>query len=105
MVAYDPKRPSTTLSDATRDRLRAAITIALTQPADRVRELDRAELGASIQAGAQEARARSMRPEELIIELKGVLASAVREHPARSVADEQRLREWMVTTCLKAYYG
>ena len=59
-------------------------------------------LHAALQAVAVEARERSLRPEELLVTLKHVID----ECPgSRSGSGEvRRLREWIVTTCIRAYF-
>ncbi len=100
MVAYDSRRPPTPLSDATRERLRLAITEALGRNGEGGQILREALLLA-----AGEAREKSMRPEELLIELKHVFAGVLHGRTISAQGDENRLREWLVTNCLKAYYG
>lgn len=100
MVAYDSRRPPTPLSEATRSQLRAAMAESLDDSGEA-----RPSLRAAVLAAAAEAREREMRPEELIIELKGLFTSALQGRATTFSGDEHKLREWMVTTCLKAYYS
>ena len=100
MVAYDSRRPPTPLSDATRELLRVAIADALGRNGDGGQLLREALLVA-----AGEAREKSMRPEELIIELKHVFTGVIHGRSVSAHGEEKRLREWLVTNCLKAYYG
>ena len=58
-------------------------------------------LQAALQAVAVEARERSLRPEELIVALKHVIDEAA---GSRSAGEDRRLREWIVTTCIRAYF-
>ncbi|HZO19678.1 MAG TPA: hypothetical protein VFB46_11890 [Gemmatimonadaceae bacterium] len=59
-------------------------------------------LHAALKSVAAEARERSLRPEELIVTLKQI----VEEVPGARVSsiEERRLREWIVTTCISAYF-
>lgn len=100
MVAYDSRRPPTPLSDATRELLRVAIVDALGRNGE-----GGPPLRDALRAAANEARERSMRPEELIIELKHIFASVIHGRAVSLAGDENKLREWLVTNCLKSYYG
>jgi hypothetical protein len=88
------------LSEPTRALLRSAIAESLTGNGE-----GSPSLRAALQTAAAEAREREMRPEELIIELKAIFTSAMHGKGMAVPADENRLREWLVTNCLKAYYG
>ena len=63
-----------------------------------------AELEAAIQAAARDARARSITPEVLLVQLKlvaeeaGVIPAIGMDEPANV------LREWLVTACVNAYF-
>jgi hypothetical protein len=99
MVAYDSRRPPTPLSEPTREMLRSAIRTALS-----ARDESATALRPAVQTVAAEARERAMRPEELIIELKGIFTEALQGQKKSPGNDEHRVREWLVTNCLKAYY-
>jgi hypothetical protein len=99
MVAYDSRRPPTPLSDGTREVLRAAIAEALAAPGEGTPALRE-----GLRIAAREAQERQMRPEELIIELKGLFSVVLQGRTGTFTGDENRLREWLVTSCLKAYY-
>lgn len=100
MVAYDSRRPPTPLSEPTRELLRAAIADALGRNGE-----GGPLLRTALQAAAKEAREREMRPEELIIELKSIFTGVIHGRASAFAGDDNRLREWLVTNCLKAYYG
>jgi hypothetical protein len=98
MNAPNPLMPdSRPLSEPTLEQLRRAIQERRQSP-----DPGEATLQAALQVVATEARQRSLRPEELIVALKQVMD----EHPgSRSASgEERRLREWVVTTCIRAYY-
>ena len=98
MNAPNPLMPeSRPLSEPTLEQLRKAIQ-------DRRRSLaagDEAIRGA-LRAVAAEARERSLRPEELIVALKQVLDEPHNLKP--NSTEERQLREWVVTTCIHAYF-
>jgi hypothetical protein len=62
------------------------------------------ELRDALGVAAAEARARALRPEELIVALKAVLADLAAEQRNAEPGDETRLREWAVKACIEAYY-
>lgn len=98
MNAPDPLKPEPrSLSESTLDRVKRAIQERRETPAAG----DQA-LHAALKSVAAEARERSLRPEELIVTLKQI----VEEVPGARVSsiEERRLREWIVTTCITAYF-
>jgi hypothetical protein len=98
MNAPNPLTPdSRSLSESTLEQLRRAILEHRHAPGS-----GDATLQAALEVVAAEARQRALRPEELIVALKQVID----EHPgSRSASgEERRLREWVVTTCIRAYY-
>ncbi|HJU68653.1 MAG TPA: hypothetical protein VJ650_10455 [Gemmatimonadaceae bacterium] len=85
------------LSQTTLEQLRKAIEARRQAPATG----DEA-LRTALRAVAAEARERSLRPEELIVILKQVMDEP---RASRSSSSEERnLREWIVTTCIQAYF-
>jgi Rad3-related DNA helicase len=98
MNAPNPLMPeSRPLSEATLELLRRAIQERRQSPAG-----GDTALQAALQVVASEARERSLRPEELIVALKQLIDEAP---GIRSLAGEdRRLREWIVTTCIRAYF-
>jgi hypothetical protein len=88
------------LSASTLARLRTVIEQRTTDP----RATD-GELRDVLRAAAEEARERSLRPEELIIALKTVLEDLGARRPGWSAIDQLHFREWLVTTGIRAYYG
>ena len=88
------------LSDAILARLRAALADRINRPAepdDALRE--------TLLIAATEARERALRAEELIVALKMILAELTEHRTGVKASDEVRLREWLVTTSIRAYYG
>jgi len=97
MNAPNPLMPEPRgLSEATLEQLRRALQDRRRSPA-----AGDTALQAALQVVAAEARERSLRPEELIVTLKQVLD----ESPGtRALYEDRRLREWIVTTCIRAYF-
>lgn len=98
MNAPDPLMPEPrSLSEPTAEQLRMAIQDRRHSPA-----LGDAALQTALQGVAAEARERALRPEELIIALKQIID----ETPGTrsDSVEERRLREWIVTTCIRAYF-
>jgi hypothetical protein len=85
------------LSEATLEQLRRAIESRRQAPA-----AGDDSLQAALQTVAAEARERSLRPEELIVTLKQVMDEP--RNVRSSTTEERQLREWVVTTCIRAYY-
>jgi hypothetical protein len=98
MNAPNPLMPeSRPLSEPTLEQLRKAIQGRRQSPA-----AGDETLRGALRAVAAEARERSLRPEELIVALKHVLDES--HNPKSSSAEERQLREWVVTTCIHAYF-
>ena len=98
MNAPNPLMPeSRPLSEPTLELLRRAIEQRRQSPA-----LGDDELHAALQVVAAEARQHSLRPEELIVALKHVIDEA--PGARSSSGEDRRLREWIVTTCIDAYF-
>jgi hypothetical protein len=66
---------------------------------------DDAPLRDAVGAVVAEARERDMRPEELIPAFRSLLDSLPELHPVAGRFEESKLRERLVTLCIKAYYG
>jgi hypothetical protein len=94
-----PPEPRT-LSASTLARLRAVLTLHASDP----RGPD-GELRDALRAAADEARERTLRPEELIIALKTLLEDISNDRPQWNATEHLRFREWLVTTAIRAYYG
>ena len=98
MNAPNPLMPEPRpLSESTLEQVRCAIQDRRQSPA-----AGDGALRAALSAVAVEARERSIRPEELIVALKQLID----ELPGTrsSSGEERRLREWIVTTCIRAYF-
>jgi hypothetical protein len=98
MNAPNPLMPeSRPLSEPTLEQLRKAIHARRQSPA-----VGDEALQVALRTVAAEARERSLRPEELIVTLKQLMDEP---RTARSGSSEERhLREWVVTTCIEAYF-
>ena len=59
----------------------------------------------AVDAVVAEARARKMRAEELILAFKAVYNALPEPVAAAARAEQLRLREQLITACIKAYYG
>ena len=102
MNAHDSgyhREPARSLTEGTLAMLRRAIDERWRIPATPDTELRRA-----LAVVAAEAHARGLRPEELIITLKAMLAELAGRQLNATAADELRMREWVVTACIEAYY-
>ena len=96
--ARDPLPPP--LSDGVVAPLRQAIGKLALDPAG-----DDALLRAAISGVVIEARGREMRPEQLIPIFKALLDSLPEMHGTQSRLEEARLRERLITLCIKSYYS
>lgn len=94
----DPLPPP--LSDGVIAPLRQAIGMLALDPAG-----DDAPLRAAIDGVVTEAHGREMRPEQLIPLFKSVLDSLPEMHGAQSRLEEARLRERLITLCIKSYFA
>ena len=56
----------------------------------------------ALEVVAVEARQRALRPEELIVTLKQVIDDT--PGARLTSGDDRRLREWIVSTCIRAYF-
>ena len=59
----------------------------------------------AVDAVVAEARQRNMRAEELILAFKAVYNALPEPIAAAARAEQLRLREQLITACIKAYYG
>jgi hypothetical protein len=102
MMAFDSRstneRPR--LSAQTVAELRQAVLLLWTAP-----DAADGQLGTAMDALVREARERALRAEDVLIEVKGLLADLPElEAPERRM-EGARFRERLVTRCIKAYYG
>jgi hypothetical protein len=92
--------PVAPLSESTMAELRLALTEQLKKP-----DALSAELSELLQGAAREARSANIRPEELLLVFKQLwnsLNERMRPHQAEQC---ERVRERLVTVCIKAYYA
>ena len=87
------------LSEPQLTRLREAIATRLRDPS-----VADDELRGVLHDVAAEARARALRPEELIVSLKSVLSEVGASRFPASPEEQRRLQEWLVTACIQAYF-
>lgn len=97
---FDPERQ---LSPATIQGLRDVIAARW-----RTLEQSEAQLRHAVHVAAAEGRERGLRPEELVVILKGIEADVFAAPGAMRATDRdarRRFREWLVTSCLEAYFA
>lgn len=88
------------LSEQTLAALRRAVSSHQGRHADSA-----AAVRLAVDAVVAEARDRQMRAEELILAFKAVYNALPEPITAAARADQLRLREQLITACIKAYYG
>jgi len=88
------------LSDEVVARLREAVGRTALDPV-----ADDGPLRAAVAGVVAEAHRRELRPEQLIPAFKSLLDSFPEMHAAQSRLEEARLRERMITLCIKAYFA
>ena len=88
------------LSESTMKELRAALTEQWKNP-----EAPTAELSALLQRIAREAREGSVRPEQLLLIFKQHWNSLGESLRPQNTEQFERVRERLVTVCIKAYYA
>ena len=97
-----PPGPRRQLSPETTQELRDVIS-------ERWRALEQSEerLRSAVRAASDEARERGLRPEELIRILKEIEADVFEQHGPVRASDQDlrvRIREFLVTSCINAYF-
>lgn len=98
MNAPNPLMPEPRpLSESTLEQVRRAVQDRRQSPT-----AEDAALRAALVVVALEARERAIRPEELIVTLKQLIDELPGSRS--SSGEERRLREWIVTTCIRAYF-
>jgi hypothetical protein len=103
MVAFDSRRtpdPSQLLHPETVGALRTALAAQRASRGDASPELSDA-----IRAAADEARARELPPEALLIQLKQLADDVGLSPDDPEAAKPRRIREWMVGALLRAYWA
>ncbi len=100
MSPDSPQKPqSRDLSTQTTAALRAAVVRHLERRSD-----GDASLARAVADVVAEARAREMRPEELILAFKNLYDALPEPASAVARAEQMQLRERLVTACIRAYY-
>ena len=98
MNAPNPLMPEPRpLSESTLEQVRRAIQDRRQSPT-----AGDGALRTALAVVALEARERALRPEELIVTLKQLIDELPGSRSSSS--EERRLREWIVTTCIRAYF-
>ena len=82
------------------ERLHAAIVARWQGVAD-----DDAPLRAALSEAAQDARQRSLLPEELLLALKAIEEEVGESLRAVDVDDRDRFRHWLVGACMRAFFN
>ena len=103
MVAYNPRSPrddNRSLSPDVAVRLRSALGAHWAEA-----EGCDAELAAALTAVAQDARARDLRPEELLLALKAIEEDVAKTLDLLETQDRDRFRIWLVGACMRAFFA
>ena len=103
MVAYNPRSPgdeNRPLSPEVTRQLRAALSTRWTHPS----AFD-APLTEALSAAARDARARGLRPEELLLALKAVEQDVALSLEIDDTQDRDRFRIWLVGACMRAFFA
>ncbi len=88
------------LSESTIKELRTALTEQLKRP-----DGPTPELASLLRKVAQEARAQSIPPEELIVSFKELWNSLAESLRPQNADQYERVRQRLVTLCIQAYYA
>jgi hypothetical protein len=104
MVAYNPRAPRDdsrrVLSSDVASQLRSALSTRWTAP-----DTFDAPLTAALAAAAQDAHARGLRPEELLVALKAIEQDVALSLDVHDTQDRDRFRIWLVGACMRAFFG
>jgi len=103
MVAYNPRSPrddNRMLSPEVAAQVRAAIAGRWNRP-----ESADSALTSALASAAEEARRRSMRPEELLLALKAIEEDVAVSSKVEDREERDRFRFWMVGACLRAFFS
>jgi hypothetical protein len=94
------RTPVNSLSESLMKELQSALT-------EQMRKPDHAapELHSLLTRVAREAREKGIRPEQLLVSFKQVWNSLTDSMHARSADQYERIRQDLVTACIKAYYA
>ncbi len=102
MMAFDSRSTPEprSLSDDTLAAMRDAVLRVWNDP-----EVAESALQLALAHAVEEARARALRAEEVIVSFKGLLASLPELNSPVRRLEAARLRERLITLCIKAYYA
>jgi len=95
-----PPSPPYALPDGVVTRLRSAVGRSALDPGT-----DDTMLRAAIADLVADARARQLRPEQLLPLFKTLIDSLPELHAATTRIEEARLRERLITLCIKSYFA
>ena len=98
MMAYDSSPGPRALTEETIAAVRRALAQYIEAPAHGE------PLGSTLRRMADEARERSMYPEQLLVVLKDIWYSLPSVREMAEPADQVRLLQRVVTMCIKEYY-
>jgi hypothetical protein len=94
------RTPVDSLSESTMMELRLALVEQLKKP-----DAPNPELSELLQRVAREARAGNVRPEQLLLIFKQLWNSLNESLRPQQAEQQERVRERLVTVCIKAYYA
>ena len=103
MVAYNPRLPDDerpTLTPEVTDQLRAALLAHWDESA-----AHGAMLESALAAAAEDAKARGLRAEELLLALKKSEQEVANTLDVADTQDRDRFRIWLVGACMRAFFG
>lgn len=103
MVAYNPRLPDDerpTLPPAVAAELHAALVARWKEP-----EAFDALLESALSAAARDAKARGLRPEELLLALKKSEQDVANTLDVGDTQDRDRFRIWLVGACMRAFFA
>lgn len=103
MVAYNSRSSpdeSLPLSPDVAARLRSSLERRWHKP-----EGYDVELSAALEAAAEDARVRGLRPEELLLALKAIEEGVARSLDVADTQDRNRFRIWLVGACMRAFFA
>ena len=103
MVAYNPRSPGDEgrmLSSESAAQLRAAISERWSGP-----QQSETVLVEALATAAEEARRRSLRPEELLLALKAIEEDVAIASKVVNSDERDRFRLWLVGACMRAFFS
>jgi hypothetical protein len=100
VTALISRTPVNSLSESLIKELQAALTVQMQKP-----ENTSAELHSVLARVAREAREKNVRPEQLLVIFKQIWNSLAETMRPRTPDQFERIRQDLVTACIKAYYA